>query len=857
MELIPISLLMMLCLGIHRSSSDILQRQKRNWIIDSFSIEEENKGPFPYRLGMIEVEKKFTLLKLNGQGVEKDPKNILQVNSETGEITVHGKVDYEQYNKLKLTFEAYDTNRNVIDTRLGVEVQILDVNDHPPVFERQTYEINLKESTSQGTFLLTVKATDGDNSATNNGTFDLRIVSVTPKPSDVEFSIKQNDETGTIEFKGCLDYEKADKYTILVEAKDRGEKIQLSSTCTVIINIEDGNNHLPVFTGQTGPGRVKEKEENVLVLRLQVSDKDTKGTAAWRAKYEIQGDTNKNFRITTDPETNEGLLYVDKYLDYETDSLKNLTVRVENEGPYYSCKLLGRPTAGLWNVDTISSESGTGLVPPLPTRHVTVSVDDVNDPPIFTYAVKDVTVEENTAVGHYLETFTAIDLDGAHANKFVYMKEEDPADWITVDSKTGKITTTKIVDRESPFVKDNIYKVTICAVDSGVPPMTGTGTLNIHLKDQNDNLPTLVVNTMAMCLSEAPSLANITAFDHDGDPYGGPFRFKLLGDVKDKWSVDPENGYSVNLVKETIVHAGHHELLLEVSDLQGQSVVHNLSVTVCNCIDPMKPNCRDRQAAASTAGGGAIGIVFAAMLLLLGILLLAFLLSCKRESKLMPDEGSGEYLMTCNTESLGTDCKVVLHNLNQGDSQNEQVIQTTSKSSTMKMKQSLTRSASMGAGRARSEYSMYQGNSVGGGQFRLGNSVGRTISKSSSMRGGQAYSEYSTYQSRRSGRYQQGNSMHTSTMTSGKYSRWGESGYLFSREVLLNTLGKMMYTLQAPGEELGDYAPNFYAEEGETGTDSELDAISIPEIPFDTDMVLDLGPKFNTLASVCGPDATA
>ncbi|XP_071401045.1 cadherin-2-like isoform X2 [Centroberyx affinis] len=833
MELMPISLLMMLCLGIHRSSSDILQRQKRNWIIDSFSIEEENKGPFPYSLGMIEVEKKFTLLKLNGQGVEMDPKNILQVNSETGEVTVHGKVDYEQYNKLELTFEAHDTNKNVVDTRLGVEVQILDINDNPPIFERQTYEIDLKESTSQGTFLLSVKAMDGDNSATNNGTFDMRIVSVTPKPSDVEFSIKQNDETGAIEFKGCLDYEKAEKYTILVEAKDRGEEIQLSSTCTVIINIEDGNNHLPVFTGQTGPGRVKERVENVLVLRLQVSDKDTKGTAAWRAKYEIQGDTNNNFRITTDPDTNEGLLYVDKHLDYETDSLKNLTVRVENEGPYYSCKVLGRPTTGLWNVETISSKSG--LVPPLPTRHVTVSVEDVNEPPIFTNAVRDVTVEENTAVGHYLETFTAIDLDGTYANEFVYMKEEDPADWITVDSKTGKITTAKIMDRESPFVKDNIYNVTIRAVDSGVPPMTGTGTLNIHLKDQNDNLPTLVVNTMDMCLSDAPSLANITAFDHDGDPYSGPFRFKLLGDVKDKWRVDPDNGYLVNLVKENTVHAGHHELLLEVSDLQGQPAVHNLSVTVCNCKDPMKPNCRNRRAAASTVGGGAIGIIFAAMLLLLGILLLAFLLSCKRENKPMPDGGSGEYLMPCNTESMGTDCKVVLHKSNQGYSQNEFSTKkmkpvvlhnfnqgySQNEFSTKKMKPSVTGSATMGAGRARSEYSMYQGNSVEGGQYRQGNSVCR------------------------------------STMTSGKYSTWGESGYLFSREVLLKTLGKMMYTLQAPGEELGDYAPNLYAEEGETGTDPELDAISIPEIPFDTDMVLDLGPKFNTLASVCGPDATA
>lgn len=53
-------------------------------------------------------------------------------------------------------------------------------------------------------------------------------------------------------------------------------------------------------------------QENVLVTRLQVKDKDTKGTEAWKAKYQIQGDTNNNFNITTDAVTNEGLLYVVK-----------------------------------------------------------------------------------------------------------------------------------------------------------------------------------------------------------------------------------------------------------------------------------------------------------------------------------------------------------------------------------------------------------------------------------------------------------------------------------------------------------------------------------------------------------------
>lgn len=48
----------------------------------------------------------------------------------------------------------------------------------------------------------------------------------------------------------------------------------------------------------------------------------------------------------------------------------------------------------------------------------------------------------------------------------------------------------------------------------------------------------------------------------------------------------------------------------------------------------------------------------------------------------------------------------------------------------------------------------------------------------------------------------------------------------------------MLYNLQAPGEELGDYAPHVYAEEGDTETNYELDAISIPGVSFDPDLDL-------------------
>ncbi|XP_064779468.1 cadherin-like protein 26 isoform X3 [Oncorhynchus masou masou] len=734
----------------------------------------------------------------------------------------------------ELTFEARDASNNALDTRLGVEVEILDINDNPPVFQRNTYTINLKESTSQGDFVTAVVATDKDQSSTNNGTFDLKIVSITPTPPDnLEFFLEQRGPTGIIKFKGCLEHEKSKKYTILVEAKDRGEAVQLSSTCTNIINIEDGNNHLPVFTGQTGAGSIKERDRgDVPILRLQVSDQDTKGTEAWKAKYTIHGDKDQIFRITTDPDTNEGVLFVEKPLDYEGGSQRNLSVSVENEAPYFSCKVKGRPAMGLWDVVTTGGVSLTGERPLLSTRQVTVTVEDINDPPIFTPAIKNVTVEENVEVGWYLETFTAIDLDRNHANTFKYVKGKDPCDCVAVDTKTGKITTAKILDRESPYVKDNVYQVTVFAVDDGQPPMTGTGTLNIHLKDQNDNLPELEMATMDMCLSDEHTEVNITAYDLDEEPYSGPFYFQLQGDdVKGKWRIDPDNGYTVNLVKENTVYAGHHELLLKVFDLQGQGALHNLSVTVCDC--SRVASCRMRRATGSKIGESAVGIVIAAMLLILGFLLLSLLVTSKRDLKLIPlDEISGEHLLKSNIEIPGTDCKVPTATILQVDSQ----VETKADFQHIKRMSAVQKSASMRA-QVRSGYSKYSSSyqEQQQGEFQRGT----TLRKSAPTK------------LRSNGYYEQGSTVSRSMKTRTRYSSWEEDNCLNKSGHLMTQLNRRMYTLQVQEVELGDYAPHPYAEEGDLETDLQLDAISIPETLFDQDTLLYLGPRFNTLASIC------
>lgn len=115
-----------------------------------------------------------------------------------------------------------------------------------------------------------------------------------------------------------------------------------------------------------------------------------------------------------------------------------MTIIVENEIPYHLCKVESRSSTGLWKVvitgaagngdvafsagvaggGVIGGMTGTGISA-LSVQLVTVTVDDVNEAPIFDKSHKKVTLGENVGAGCYLETFTARDPDVASTNKFM------------------------------------------------------------------------------------------------------------------------------------------------------------------------------------------------------------------------------------------------------------------------------------------------------------------------------------------------------------------------------------------------------------------------------------------------------
>ncbi|KAK7131874.1 hypothetical protein R3I93_018440 [Phoxinus phoxinus] len=823
MKTLPVSLLLVLFTWTVCAWAD-RGRQKRAWIIESFTIEEENPGPFPYILGKIELERSYLFrYQLRGQGVDEEPKGILNIDHE-GYVLVYKKLDFENKQGIKIvksTFEARNSSNNEVDTRLGVHIQILDINDHAPEFQPSVYEVTVDESLAQGKDVLTVKAADDDDSSTNNGTFDLTIKSVTPKTENVEFYIKQQkgQTFGTVYFNGCLNYEKAQKYTILLEAKDRGEKIQLSSTGTLIINISDNNNNLPAFSGKTGSGKVKERETGVEVLRLQVTDKDTHGSKAWKAKYTIHGDEKEQFKIETDPDTNDGILTVVKQMDYEEQTYLNLSISVQNEIPYLSCKVKKQVPNAKWEVDVIPQTSGMSVENLYNTIPVTIYVEDVNDPPVFIPPVKHVQIMENIATGTSLATFTAKDMDGSHTNTFKFVKGEDIDGWITVDAKTGLVSTKKILDRESPFGINSTYRATLYAVDDGVPPLTGTATLFIHLNDENDNAPMLEVNTVHMCLNTEPTMANITAVDLDLPPYSSPFHYELLGDVKDKWSVEPTHGTTVSLVKENSVYSGHHLLQIKILDQQGLSSIQNLSVTVCDC--SIAPNCHVRMTRVAKMGPAAAWIIVLTVLIFIAMCLMVLLMSCKADQKMIEmDDGFG-HLIKSNTENPGTDCMDVFI----------KVPSSVCNQKTIYSNVSLNVSANVNSSQKSTSQTVIHKKQEAPQLLFPDQMFRRSIHRSSTR---SSYRENSKRSSIRSGAF------------------YGNTSYLSNKLAVI--INKKLLALQTRDEEFVVYEPHCYTDEGQAMGRAELDPLSFPENDFDPEMLGNLDSRFSQLATISRPD---
>uniref|UniRef100_A0A8C8T1I1 Cadherin-23 n=1 Tax=Peromyscus maniculatus bairdii TaxID=230844 RepID=A0A8C8T1I1_PERMB len=389
-----------------------------------------------------------------------DDPDRFSLDKDTGLIVLIARLDYELIQRFTLTVIARDGGGE--ETTGRVRINVLDVNDNVPTFQKDAYVGALRENEPSVTQLVRLRATDEDSPPNNQITYSI----VNASAFGSYFDISVYEGYGVISVSRLLDYEQIPNGLIYltVMAKDAGNP-PLYSTVPVTIEVFDENDNPPTFSK---PAYFVSVVENIMagatVLFLNATDLDRSREYGQESIiYSLEG--SSQFRINA----RSGEITTTSLLDRETKSEYILIVRAVDGGVGHNQK--------------------TGIAT------VNVTLLDINDNhPTWKDAPYYINLVEMTPPDSDVTTVVAVDPDLGENGTLVY-SIQPPNKFYSLNSTTGKIRTTHVMlDRENPdpVEAELMRKIIVSVTDCGRPPLkaTSSATVFVNLLDLNDNDPT-------------------------------------------------------------------------------------------------------------------------------------------------------------------------------------------------------------------------------------------------------------------------------------------------------------------------------------------------------------------------------
>lgn len=441
----------------------------------------------------------------------------------TATITLARALDFETRPSYILTLMARDgASVHPLTALATISINVIDVQDQPPVFMNAPYSATIPENTPEDTSVLTITAADGD----------------TGNPRPVVLSI-ENEPKGHFKLEpiGAIGDGKAMLYTtdIPIDREDpdilkNGGVYTFTVKATELINNElpgdvaytqvtivltDVDDHLPQFNEPHFEISIPENLEQdtpLPGLSIYVTDKDLGANSRYNLSLRNVYNAENVFAVS--PTFGEGrtpivVKVIDaSKLDYDVEdvTLRNLTF------------------------DLIASVNGHDLA----MARVNVNLQDSNDnSPIFTKPSYHVHVEENSKIGTRIAEMVATDKDSGNYGKIFYLLKGFGSDYFYTDKESGGLFVKKNLDYEH----QKSYSLTIVAVDSG--GLETNANLFIDIIDVNDNYPMFesleYTRTIREGTTEFEPQFFVRATDDDGP---------TQGDGKIKYSIESENSIS-------------------------------------------------------------------------------------------------------------------------------------------------------------------------------------------------------------------------------------------------------------------------------------------------------------------------
>ncbi|XP_026152475.1 protocadherin Fat 3a isoform X3 [Mastacembelus armatus] len=392
--------------------------------------------------------------------------SVFDVEKAVGTIIIAKPLDAEQRSFYNLTVQATD-GTNTAYTQ--VHITVMDNNDNAPIFSQPTYDVTISEDTPPDTEVVQVLALDRDEH--HRLTYS---VQSSIDPSSMRL-FRIHPALGTIYTTQRLDHEACAQHILTVIVKDQ-EFPYRKNLARVLIEVEDINDHVPIFTSALYEGSVYESAAvGSAVVQVTALDKD-KGENA-ELHYSIEaGNTGNTFHI----EPVLGIITVARDLDLSSVGHYVLTVRVNDNGS-----------------------------PPLSTTtivRVAVTLSD-NAGPKFPQPEYQAEITENIVVGTSVTTVSAV----SQSTLTYDIKQGNTNHVFQINQYSGVITTQRPLDFETTASYTLIVQATNMA------GMASNATLLIQVVDENDNPPVFQQLHYHGSISEAAPV-NSVVLNSDDSP---------------------------------------------------------------------------------------------------------------------------------------------------------------------------------------------------------------------------------------------------------------------------------------------------------------------------------------------------
>ncbi|XP_060035746.1 protocadherin gamma-B7 isoform X3 [Erinaceus europaeus] len=371
------------------------------------------------------------------------------------ELVLKKTLDRETQSNHHLVLSALDSGDPPRSGTAQIRVVVVDANDNPPVFTQDVYRVSLREGMSSGTTVLTVRATDQDEGI--NAEITYSFIGMADKVQNV-FSVDSN--TGNVITLQSLDFEEVEKYTMDIEAKDRGS---LSTQSKIIIDVLDENDNSPEIIITSLSNEILEDSHPGMVVALfKTRDRDSGengkvicnlGRELRDVPFKIHSSSNNYYKLVTDGA-----------LDREQNPEYNVTLTATDRGQ-----------------------------PPLSSSiTITLHIGDVNDnPPVFAQPSYLVQVEENNPPGASIAQVSASDPDLGPNGRVSYsivgsdLAPRALASFVSLSAQSGVLFAQRAFDHEQL----RGFALTLQARDQGSPARSANVSLRVLVGDRNDNAP--------------------------------------------------------------------------------------------------------------------------------------------------------------------------------------------------------------------------------------------------------------------------------------------------------------------------------------------------------------------------------